>query len=808
MNERTSLLQSRLKEFSEDQKYAILKSLDEHTLRLEIKELICAMDPDSYVEVYHGPNEYGKDLVVIRQDKFGEKPTAVVVTLGDIHTRSSGLIDKIKSQVEQCFEHPAFLKPIKGPTEIAHVWIMIAGTLSQGANLRITKETKRPNITVFDLKWMAKQFSEYYPHVYFEGRASKYLEDKIQDLERSHFLSGRDYFADKNLSQFYVEPLVAKIDTILELSEDQMTFTLLTDSKHLDELRKDLLFPNKFIVVGDPGVGKSTALSKMAIDIYSESLSQATVEKTKQLLAIPILVKAKDIVGLGNLTEFLDQYGPSEEIRDRFVIRVIMVDALDEVPGPSRKQVIDKSTDYANQLHSALLVSSRNIDITREVTLTLERMELLPFEFNQALNLFKKLVSNERMLQSLKDGLMRVQGQLPLTPLSLVFMVELVESNKEVPASIVELYDRFTDIALGSEDRIKKGIDTLFDYQIKRKFLQEFAYIILFKKGRDRVDKTEFDGFLNEYAKRFGWSEVQLRDFSLEIERVGLLSMRDKVFFSHASFLDYFAACYLDDVREEIPNLTDFVTELYFDDIWTDVAFFYSGIRRKITKKLINSILNYTGHEDNLRTNVNKMGVGRLLQAAWHSDLDEKEFGLEGALKLRTKVREQAKDFMERHPGKHPGVYADWYTLAVAKIAFGSRFLWEASKRVITKLINEDNQESMTNAIHLAWAARDKLPKDQLDVIDEMLLEGTIKAPQIEYQDRMQYATNLLLLNMMCDSNSEACKAINKKLRRVFKVDTKLSTLLLPPVKTGFRSTEARRRAIQKKLAKSKKNAK
>ncbi|MBI4284019.1 MAG: hypothetical protein HY663_06075, partial [Chloroflexi bacterium] len=503
---RLNLLQERLKDFSEDKKHNILKSLDENTLRREIKELITVMETGSYVEVYHGVSEYGKDLVVIRKDKFGDKPVAIVVTRGDIHTRSSGLIDKIKSQVEQCFEHPAFIKTIKGPLDIAEVWIMIAGTLSQGANIRLTKEIKRPNISIFDLKWLADKFTEYYPHVYFEGRVSKFLEDKVSELERNHFLSGRKEFTDKSLSEFYVGPSVATVDTLLQLSEDKMTFLLLSDIKRLDDLRKELVSPKKFMIVGDPGVGKSTALSKIAIDICSESLSEATAEKSGKTLTIPILIKAKDILATEDLEQFLGKYGPSEEIRERFIIRVLLVDALDEVPGQARKSVIDKCVEYSDQLNAALLICSRNIDITREVTLKLERREILPFEFNQALNLFKKLVSDERMLESLKDGLQRVQGQLPLTPLSLVFMVELVESNKEIPASLVELYDRFTDIALGSEDRLKKDIDVLFDYQIKRKFLQELAYEKLFKYKNDRINRREFDGFLNEYAQRFGWT--------------------------------------------------------------------------------------------------------------------------------------------------------------------------------------------------------------------------------------------------------------------------------------------------------------
>ena len=79
----------------------------------------------------------------------------------------------------------------------------------------------------------------------------------------------------------------------------------------------------------------------------------------------------------------------------------MLIDALDEVPGDSRRKVIEQSIEYSNRLNAALVICSRNIDIVREETYRLERRELLPFEFSRAVDLFKRLVSNDRMLESL-----------------------------------------------------------------------------------------------------------------------------------------------------------------------------------------------------------------------------------------------------------------------------------------------------------------------------------------------------------------------------------------------------------------------
>ena len=72
----------------------------------------------------------------------------------------------------------------------------------------------------------------------------------------------------------------------------------------------------------------------------------------------------------------------------------------------------------------------------------------------------------------MRESLEKIQAQILLVPLSLMLLVELVEEHREVPASVTELYDRFFDMALGREDR-EKGIEVLFDYHIKKKFLAE-----------------------------------------------------------------------------------------------------------------------------------------------------------------------------------------------------------------------------------------------------------------------------------------------------------------------------------------------
>ena len=149
-----------------------------------------------------------------------------------------------------------------------------------------------------------------------------------------------------------------------------------------------------------------------------------------------------------------------------------MVDGLDEIESQNRLAIIDKLDSFSEEIGCSYILTSRKIDIINTLPQEYQKYELLPFEFNQALQLVSKLISDNKVLAAMKESLEKIQTQIFLVPLSLLLLVELVEERNEVPASITELYDRFFDMALGREDR-EKGIEVLFDYLMKKKFLGE-----------------------------------------------------------------------------------------------------------------------------------------------------------------------------------------------------------------------------------------------------------------------------------------------------------------------------------------------
>jgi hypothetical protein len=513
-----------------EERKGIIVSFPETELHVYLAELFRLMIPSAWVEVTHSGNEYGKDLVIVRNDPFTPDVIGVVVKRGDIRGKTSGEVDELKSaivetlnakgeritaeilsQIAQAKHHEAVLHGFVRKLQVTRVIVIIAGEVSRNAQHRIEREVG-PLGQVYDLPWLVEHFTTHYPQVFYEGRTIDVLDGLIRRLEHDSFHAK----TGKSLSECFVEPVIAPLSRTVTLDEASLAVHLEQKRVRFSELRKLLDRGKKLLIVGEPGSGKSKLAAKLCIDDYRSAVRDATRDPghSHAPYKISLLVGARHLAELETAEQLLAEHLPSE-LNDRFTFAVLVIDGIDEVSAEQRDATLAKGVRFAVQLGATVLVTSRPIpafDVTPE---GFDRFELLPLEYGQAIKLMQKAAENPELLPALREGLNSIHEQIPMNPLSLLLLVEVVVERKEVPSSITELYDRFLDLVFGRWEQ-DKGVEVLFEYIIKKKFLAAVSYHLFRQQNRLEVPRTEFDNFVAEYAVKYGWNGESLNRFLQE----------------------------------------------------------------------------------------------------------------------------------------------------------------------------------------------------------------------------------------------------------------------------------------------------
>lgn len=795
MNGKSEIIRQAKALFKEKRKQTLM-SFKEVEMHKHLKELFQAMEPNHTIEITHEPRELGKDLVIVKKDKLSIDVIGVIVKMGDIRAKTLGEVDalkaqvktvfskgmdkkikEIKSQVAQAHAHPAEMRTIFEELKICRAFVVLVGELSKLARTRLKTEIEE-DIEIKDIDWLIDNFTDYYPQVFFEGEMIDYLQEKIKQLESKHYLSKRGL----NLSEYFVDPIVSIIELPVKLDEESLALILKERKIPFTQLKTALAQRKRVVLVGDPGVGKSVALTKIAVDMLKKASAKMFhgVPK-KQKIGIPILVSAEEILKTNKADEILKTHLKTQGRIERFKVNVLMVDSLDEVPYNLGEKIIKKAEKFSLELDCSLIVTSRKIQAIRTPPVGFEKYELMPFEYGQAIKVFEKLVNNQQVLVSLKEGLEKIKYQIPMVPLSLILLVELAEEKKEIPASVTELYDRFFDLMLGRWDK-EKGLDILFEYFRKRSFLAELAFKEFYEKERLEISKEEFKEFLDSYVNQYNMSTEESKIYIKEIERAGIFNINGEVQFKHRSFLDYFIARYIFDKRAEFKNLNDFIVRTYFNDIWGEVAFFYVGLMREASPEIIEKLFAFEGKEMSIQ--VEKFLIGRLLQAGWNSLSKTKYNGIERAITYGPLIRDKLLKVAEKTRPKIPRIYADFFVLFLSELSFGSRFLSKQAKDLLEKLSSNPTQNGLYEMMFVIWACRGILNPDELEKIIQQFLDTLEKIPNLPIEDKIK---SLLILSIIKKEDKAFMKMMKRRLNRLKNRYQNIFKKLLPQRKKGFR---------------------
>lgn len=783
---------------SASHKKDILRLMQETDMHKELVVLFEKMYGNkAQVHNTHGQNEFGRDIIISEKGPIKTTNTAVVVKMDKLSGSNldKGILD-IQGQVQQCFEKDIKAKDGIHNLSIDHVFIVVFGEISNNAteNLRIKLTQYLGRYTVFSIIEMLEMFEEHYPDVFYGASGLHVLNEKYSSIENS--LKEKRYynpacFIEPNLKSFNKskKEMVAISHSFgdQKFRAETMSNNIFGKKETISSLTKKLHgIRHAILIEGDAGSGKSIFSSKIVQHLIQDAVKEIESKSKIKKIKLPVMFRATDLKNgkCDRLFEMMQSY--YNESTMEYEIGVLLIDGLDEVGYDSQTHIIEVASQICKDANISLILTSRKSTLTRSLVESFEKFELVPFETAQAINFITKMATgNQALLSSLLKGLDQLKNQIPMYPMALALLFEIVEVKREVPASITELYSQFIDIALGKY-AITDGISILFEPSIKFDFLQELAYETFYKNNLSFIPRDLFNDFLRRYVSSHS-SIADEEEFLYELSRVSVLRIKiDHVEFAHKSFLDYFVSSYFERNSLELFKAGSFdeIYQCYHSTLWEDITSFYFGIKKQIQSDDIAKIIEYDPHENDFLSSLHRFGIGRLVQYAWNSKEHVKKeaikTGIQDIFTLRELFYEYNTKMFEM---ELPKIVSDINLMHVISENYTSTFLEKEIKEVLEESIQKiksDTNNQLDNELYYFGSLYVITNSGLLDsgyietfIKNFILIEEKLKA---EISLPIISLLKTLVLSKKLDESDEMEKVVNsldtvhKKLRKKYKI--------------------------------------
>lgn len=366
-----------------------------------------------------------------------------------------------------------------------------------------------------------------------EPDISSYLRRVVGDFEmwqkRFVHISGREKFEEIDL--YAIES-----DEFNKVSPEK-----LREGK-IDSLRTNI-DENRMVVLGDPGMGKSTTLQYMAYKDAQSLLSTSNHPSVK----IPIYVEMKLF---SNADTVIDVAARKLQIeREKFIEYLVdgkvtlFLDGLNEIIQDLRKTIrIDIINLIASYTKSFIIITTRPLAYSNEFPDTpvfvLQRMENNQVEEFLEKNcsyepakiiILKEMNSNPRL------------GKIIRVPLLLKMLINVVIQNKGIiPTNKTLIIKKFIS---GLYEREKRKLTSDIDLRIIHRLLCHLGYKTRELKGSNAgCQIEEFDAIIEKRIEesRFKISVYQFLDFAIDLNLI--VKDLDKYSFIHELYQEYYAS--------------------------------------------------------------------------------------------------------------------------------------------------------------------------------------------------------------------------------------------------------------------------
>ena len=367
------------------------------------------------------------------------------------------------------------------------------------------------------------------------------------------------------------------------------------------------------MVLGGPGVGKSTFLRKVGLEALKEKEGDFAHECIPVFLELKRLTEDQiDIEALITKEFEICGYPHPEEIAKTALESgklLILFDGLDEVPTANVDNVVRKIADFVDQYSENRFIASCRIAAYTGGFTRFTEVEMADFDDSQVKayinNWFEstsdpyryqldgEMKTAERCWKTLNQEEHKATKELARNPLLLTLLCMVYDNSQNFPRNRANLYEDALDIFLkewAAEKRVPQdsSVSQYLDISDEKRMLSEIAEKN-FEANRLFFNENE----LIDQIKEFGQGDVNtLSRFdapkileTIAVEQGLLVERVSGVYsFSHLTFQEHLTANYIVGDALSIKRL---VTEHLHHEDWREVFLLTAGLMREADNLLL-----------------------------------------------------------------------------------------------------------------------------------------------------------------------------------------------------------------------------
>ncbi len=395
-------------------------------------------------------------------------------------------------------------------------------------------------------------------------------------------------------------------------------------------------FVRQAVIIGGPGIGKSTLLKKLALD-YSSERKLVIFVKLPTLLTY---LEDKTLTfeecllhcGFENSLDLTTDYSIFKD-------SIILGDGLDECG--NRQSIITNAFHLFSQKYktSRILLSSRPIGYVSGLLGDWRHYQLQPIEENNISDAVTKIIKaleakDTRSIDKKVDLIQHqikskfVKGLASRSPLILSLMSVLALKSDEIATNRASLYRQF--FSLIQKNATERQIDITPNSSIRLEFLYALGYV-LYSKDLPLLDEI-YDELTKILIKQLGGNIFEIKRFIGEcisyweemgvIEQVQTLT-ESTITFIHKTFCEFTFAKYIENCNYEMQK--ELFNHFYNDSNFIEVISFLSHLG------LSNTILEFLR---DLSIEDKKLNLSKFLEVIIESSVDWNSKNVEEFLEL------------------------------------------------------------------------------------------------------------------------------------------------------------------------------